>query len=306
MAGLSFVALDFETAWSFYRICEIGITVVENGVVAKTCSWLVRPEGNEYLPENISIHGISPEMTANAPSLKEVWPEVAKIIREYKTVVMHNAPFDRNLILRELEEIGEESPCCEYFCTYYISMYAKKYGCENCKLPTLCDHFGIAIERHHRAAEDAKATAELFLAEMKEAGAPTYEELESCYMFKRGRFKPNYDYDPQERIYKGVKAKDITGDPELFIPGHPFYGKKICFTGTLREGNRIYCWQQVADIGGIPTDSVIKTTDYLVVGSLDREKTKKQRDAEKHIAEGRPIKVITDEQYYDIIDSYNL
>lgn len=306
MKGINFVALDFETARGFSNICEIGIAVVKDGEVGETRNWLVRPEENEYLSDNISIHGITPEMTENAPSLKDVWPEVAKIIRKHKVVVMHNAPFDRNLILGELYWIEESFPVSEYFCTYYISLYAKKYGCGDCKLGTLCNHFGITIDRQHRAADDAKATAQLFLAEMKEAGASTYEELEARYMFKRGRFKLNYGYDPQERSCKGMKVDQIKGDPTLFNPQHPLYGKTICFTGTLKDGNRCFCWQQVADIGAVPKDGVSKKLDYLVVGSLDKEKTKKMKDAEKHIEAGAPIRVISDQEYYEIIDAYNL
>ena len=306
MKGITFAALDFETACGFNNICEIGVATVENGKVTAKYSWLVKPEGNEYIDENISIHGITPDMTKDSPSLKEVWPEVEKILNRYKVVVMHNAPFDRNLILKELYWLEENFPSCEYFCSYYISLYARKYNCENCKLGTLCDHFGISIEKQHRAGDDAKATAQLFLAEMNDAGVSTFEDLETHYMFKRGRFKPNYDFDPQERIYKGVKAKDIKGDPSLFISGHPFFGKQICFTGTMRDGNRTYCWQQIADIGGIPVDSVTKKTDYLIVGSLDREKTSKQIKAEKYISEGFSIQVISDEEYYNTIDSYNL
>lgn len=306
MRNLSFASLDFETAYEFNNICEIGIATVKNGELTAKYSWLVQPENNKYHEDNVAIHGITPDMTKDAPSLKEVWPKVEKILREYKVVVMHNAPFDRRLILNELSGIGEHFPLCEYFCTYYISLYARKYGCKSCKLGSLCNHFDISIENQHRAGDDAEATARLFLAEMQEANATTFEELEARLVFKRGGFKANYGYDPQERIYKGVKVKDIKGDPELFITEHPFYGKRICFTGTLRDGNRVYCWQQVADIGGIPTDSVTKATDYLVVGSLDREKTNKQSVAEKHIADGRPIKVISDEQYYRIIDAYNM
>ena len=220
--------------------------------------------------------------------------------------MMHNAPFDRRLILNELKDIGEHFPSCEYFCTYYISLYARKYGCKRAKLGILCNHFGISIENQHRAGDDAEAAARLFLAEMREAGATTFEELEMRYNFKRGRFKANYKYDSQERICKKIKAKDIKGSPELIIPESPFYGKRVCFTGTMRDGNRTYCLQQVADIGGIPLDKVTTTTNYLVVGSLDRKKTRNQEQAEKYISQGLPIQVISDDEYYHIIDTYNL
>ena len=67
--SLNFIALDLETAtWSKSSICEIGIAIVKDSKVVETKSWLVKPYRNWYDSFNISIHGITPEMTKNCPS----------------------------------------------------------------------------------------------------------------------------------------------------------------------------------------------------------------------------------------------
>lgn len=43
----------------------------------------------------------------------------------------------------------------------------------------------------------------------------------------------------------------------------------ICFTGSFQHGSRIELLQKIADIGGIPVDSVTMATNILVVGQQD-------------------------------------
>ena len=47
--GLTFTAIDFETATREPdSVCEIGIAIVDDGVVTDCRSWLVRPIDNRY------------------------------------------------------------------------------------------------------------------------------------------------------------------------------------------------------------------------------------------------------------------
>ena len=94
MQGLNFVALDLETAtWSKSSICEIGIAIVKDSEFVETKSWLVNPNRNWYDSFNISIHGITPEMTKDCPPFKEVWREVQPYLED-QVVVAHNSDFD--------------------------------------------------------------------------------------------------------------------------------------------------------------------------------------------------------------------
>lgn len=78
----NFVAIDFETANADRSsICQIGITEVVDGILQPSKSWLVQPEGNDYDPFNIDIHGIKPEDTENSPEFPDVWKEVYPYLR---------------------------------------------------------------------------------------------------------------------------------------------------------------------------------------------------------------------------------
>ena len=71
MSGLSFIVLDFETAThERASVCEVGLCFVKDGQIMSSPSYLMRPSGNVYDTANIAVHGITPDMTANAP---EFW-----------------------------------------------------------------------------------------------------------------------------------------------------------------------------------------------------------------------------------------
>lgn len=49
-------------------------------------------------------------------------------------------------------------------------------------------------------------------------------------------------------------------------PNVSFEGKTFCITGVLKRGNREHLQRDILKLGGIPTDSITKKTDYLIVG----------------------------------------
>ncbi|MBR6758126.1 MAG: 3'-5' exonuclease [Bacteroidaceae bacterium] len=182
MQDINFIAIDFETATSSRNsICEAGICVVRNGRIVETRSWLVRPKNNYYHPINTGIHGICPEDTKDAPDFPTVWNEILEYIHESSTLVAHNAAFDMGCIRSSLEYHGMKKENIDYFCTFQIAR--RIYGFKCNKLNALCDHFGIDYDRHHRAGDDARMCAELFLQEIKDTGVTSLEMID----FGRGK-----------------------------------------------------------------------------------------------------------------------
>ncbi|MFH7018707.1 BRCT domain-containing protein [Flavobacterium sp. FlaQc-47] len=49
-------------------------------------------------------------------------------------------------------------------------------------------------------------------------------------------------------------------------PDVTFEGKTFCITGVLQRGNRENLQRDIIKLGGIPTDTISKKTDYLIVG----------------------------------------
>lgn len=179
MQGINFIAIDFETATAQRTsICEAGICVVKDGKVVETKSWLVRPEGNMYSSWNIRIHGIHPEDTQSSPSFSEVWSEIMSYLADCPILVTHNAAFDISCIRHSLEYYGLKHPNITYYCSLRAARHLYDFGCN--KLDYLCEQFDISFENHHRAGDDAKMCARLFLKEIKDAGWVELKEMDYC------------------------------------------------------------------------------------------------------------------------------
>lgn len=303
--GINFVAIDLETA-TFERdsICEIGITIVENSAIKDSKSWLVRPPHNMYDAFNIEIHGIRPKDTKNAPEFEEVWKEVIPYLNG-NVVVAHNTAFDM-YVLRDTFLLRKiPFPNFAYFCSYRLATKTVK-GCYSYSLPIVCEALGIDFGQHHRAGDDSRACAELFLNCLNLAGASSFADLQSSFEFRCGRFSENY-FRPQLSTKNGslsnFKVSEIVGDPTKIDEGSYFYGKAVCFTGKCIYGTRRDLLQKIADVGGIPIDSVTKKTDILVVGQQDYRvvgqdgMSSKQKKAMKLKDEGIDIEIMSEADF---------
>ena len=273
-SGPSFVAIDFETATrNGNSICQVGIANVEKGEIVSTSVYLVQPPGNEYEQRNISIHGITPDDTADCEDFAAQWRLICDNM-ECKIAVTHNSSFDMTVLRKTLDYYQLDYPAMPFFCSLQL---ARKVitECMNYQLPTLCETLGIPFEHHHNAKADAVACAEVFLECLRRSGVSSFVELMEKYRFTFGQF-----YDPSffrplrsvASVSAGTSAKDIVGDPDKVDVDSYFYGKHICFTGTLSLCSRSELQQIIADIGGRPQDGVNLDTQILVVGQQDMKR----------------------------------
>lgn len=304
---MNFVAFDIETATAKRSsICQIGITEVINGVLQEPKSWLIQPEGNLYDSMNIWIHGITPEDTKDSPSFPEVWNEVYQYLKG-KIVVAHNTSFDMYALRDAFNNYNMEYPTFDYFCTLRIARYIIK-GCYSYSLNVVLDYMNIQFEGHHRADCDSLGCAKLLLKCLEIDGS-TLEDLENKYAFHRGKFDKDLfiphlaldKYDPDssyKRFIKNIQVDDSTADPSNY-----FYGKTVCFTGTCQYGVRKELLLKVAQVGGIPTDSVTAKTDILVVGQQDYRvvgddgMSNKQEKAYKMLKAGKDIEILSETEF---------
>lgn len=157
---MEFLALDFETATNAADSpCELGIAISRGGVVREVRNWLIKPaQWPWFSPYNVAVHGIRPEDVEGAPRWTDIWEEVAGLL-DGATVVAHNAAFDMGVLRATLASHGLPHPSFRYFCS--VSMARKVWpGHASYGLSAMCAHHGIAL-KHHRAGNDAAATAEL-------------------------------------------------------------------------------------------------------------------------------------------------
>jgi DNA polymerase-3 subunit epsilon len=153
----SFTVIDFETAnYNPYSICQVGLVKVENGKITEEIDILVKPPDNYFHYIFPGIHGITPQMTKDAPTFNKIWHLIKPHIHK-QNVVAHNISFDRNCLKHALSYYKLKQPEYNEHCTYDI--YGK--GLSSC-----CRNHKIKLN-HHNALSDAKACAMLFLLHLK-------------------------------------------------------------------------------------------------------------------------------------------
>lgn len=166
----TYVVFDVETPNSANdRMSAIGVTVVEDGVVTQEFYSLIDPQ-THFDGFNISLTGITPEMTRGKPSFGGLWPQL-KALFERGTLVAHNAPFDMGVLGKCLRDYGILwRPVVSYACTCRMGRVCCP-GLENHRLNTLCARFGIELD-HHNAGSDSRATAQLLISYMERGLEP--------------------------------------------------------------------------------------------------------------------------------------
>ena len=304
-----FAVIDFETATSDRAsACEVGVCVVEDGTITKTQSWLIKPPGNNYDYANIMVHGITPEMTSNAADFPTVWNEVSGMLYG-KDVIAHYSPFDMGVIRDECALHGLQYPQFRFMCSCSLARFIQP-GLPSYSLESLCRHFGIDSNGHHRAAADCEMTAHLFLKLSAISGCSDFDSICTKYSYQMGMFS-NGKYVPFKRIFRNEKnvdafLKNYEPDEDMFDDGNPFYQKSVVFTGKMNSP-RVELLKLVADIGGLPSDNIKKTTDFLVVGQQDYRivgddgMSSKQEKAVKWISEGSNITILSEAEFMEMI-----
>lgn len=102
--------------------------------------------------------GISLEMLQDAPSMKEVYPNIKKFIEASKACAAHNLSFDREMMDIEAERLEDKIKWPKIMiCTIEQTMNMKGFRLNLTKLYELL--FGEKFEGAHRAKNDVHAQA---------------------------------------------------------------------------------------------------------------------------------------------------
>ncbi len=157
-----FVVFDIETTGfcaTVDRIIEIGAVKIKNGEIIDRFSSFVNPK--MPIPFKIeNLTGISDMMVLDAPVIEEVLPKFIEFC-EGCVVVAHNAEFDTSFIIDKAlkQDISWEPTIVD---TVLLGQFVIP-NLNNYKLDTLCKHLGVVLDNHHRAVDDAEATAHIFM-----------------------------------------------------------------------------------------------------------------------------------------------
>ncbi len=189
----TYVVFDIETTGlkaEQGHIIEIGAVKVKGGAIIDRFSTFVNA-GVTIPPNIVELTGITEDMIKDAPLAREVLAQFAAFT-EGCVLVAHNASFDVGFVRVHGKRfsIAFDQPFAD---TLMLSRYLL-WGVKNHKLNTVCEHLGISLEHHHRAVDDAEATAAVFLKFMERMQSMGLQEI------------PVYTHDEEEET-RGKRAK---------------------------------------------------------------------------------------------------
>lgn len=244
--GLSFVAIDFETA-NPKRVsaCSLGYVKVVDGEIVAERNFLIKPVG-EYSRMNIAIHGITPDKTENAPTFDAIFDELRP---DFETLpVVCYSPFDSSVFdaLQDYYNLSL-SRDVEFVDVYRIASRTL-VGLTNYKLPTVAYHLQIPYQPHHNAMCDAEQCAKIFLklCGEEDAGAAVVEKGEDWVASFVG-------------LIKEIAADGVIGLDEAY--------QLACFLDSISDKGKIFR-DMAALVEDVLADGVVTKTESRMIMSL--------------------------------------
>lgn len=158
----TYIVFDIETTgFSSIRdsIIEIGAVKVQDGRIVDRFSTFVNPK--RPIPFEITnLTSITDEMVMDSPGIETILPQFLEFVGD-GVLVAHNAGFDVGFIEQNCRNLGLD----DHF------IYVDTVALARVLLPTLSKYklnivakaLNISLENHHRAVDDAGATAEIFV-----------------------------------------------------------------------------------------------------------------------------------------------
>ena len=181
------VVFDIETTGfsaTRDRIIEIGAVKVVEGKIVDKYSTFVNPD----IPIPFEIENlthISDEMVMDAPMIDVILPQFLEFCKGC-ILVAHNASFDVGFIRTKAAEMQIETDFTVVDTVGLARMLLPKLN--RFKLNVVAKELHVSLESHHRAVDDAGATAEIFvkfIAMLKEKGITTLHDIN-----KSGKLSP--------------------------------------------------------------------------------------------------------------------
>lgn len=179
VTNVIFTAFDTETTGFSAkndRIVEIGaIRFRGNGEVLAVTNWLINP-GMPVPFYATEVHGITTEMTSNAPVFASVWPMFAAFCKD-SILLAHNATFDVGFLRAELERAGISPSALPVGDT--LPLFRRWFPqAESHALEPLSAYLGVQGGSYHRAAADSFHLIDIFNEGMRHRPGMTLRQLE--------------------------------------------------------------------------------------------------------------------------------
>ena len=182
----TYVVYDLETTGfssNYNEIIEVAAAKVRNGHIIDEFSTFVKPT-REIGRQITELTSITNDDVRNAPSVEEVLPEFYKFFKGC-ILVAHNATFDNSHLFQGLKRLGIDAYDTPSIDTLQLAKVRYGHGTRLKKfnLKAMCQFFDVELLQHHRAINDAKATAYCFikmLNDMFDSHINFYDEINKC------------------------------------------------------------------------------------------------------------------------------
>lgn len=286
---MDFIAIDFETAnHNRSSACQIGLAKVIDDKIVETKCFYIKPTPNYYEPINVRIHGITQDLTDNAPTFEALWHNELSHYFDGYELVAHNASFEISVFNAlkpffefEVPQIYDTLNFSRAFCPELL----------NFRLDSVCDFFNIPLDKHHDAEADAIGCAKVLLALAAKADVSSIRGLcEKCYFSS-----PRFNRESSGSFF--YETDCFQADEDLVK------GKAFCFTGNLSFIRRDVAAKVIEQAGGIFKNTLSSKVDYLVVGDLSSfgNETEKIRKVRGYREKGVNIEILTEQQFQEIV-----
>ncbi|MFR4161481.1 MAG: PolC-type DNA polymerase III [Paraclostridium sordellii] len=206
----TFVVFDIETTGfsnTNDKITEIGAVKIENFKVVDRFSELVNPEVDiSYKIQELT--GITNDLVSDKPTIEEILPKFLEFVGD-SVLVAHNAEFDMGFISQKSREQGLEfknKSVDTLTLARVLLPHLKRH-----RLNVIAKDLGIPLLNHHRAVDDAEATAHIFikfLEMLKKQGVEVLSDVNE----KLG----GLDYTKIATNHITLLAKNYTGLKNLY------------------------------------------------------------------------------------------
>lgn len=208
----AYVVFDIETTGinpQYHTFIEFGAVRIEHGEIVDRFSSFVNPE--RPIPYEIEkLTGISDRMVMDADTVEKVLPRFLEFCQG-AVLVAHNASFDTGFVKKYAKELQ-----LSYDYTVVDTMTLSHVLLHNLgkyTLDRICKYLGISLENHHRAIDDAQATAHMFLKlceYLKKDGITNLDEVNDMGNASPEKIK-------KSRRYHGIiLSKNDTGRYNLY------------------------------------------------------------------------------------------
>lgn len=217
------------------QIIEIGAVKVQDGKIVDKYSTFVNPD--IPIPYHITqLTSITDEMVMDSPMIDVILPEFLEFCKG-AILVAHNASFDVGFITKKAEFLGIETDFTVIDTVGMARLLLPHLS--RFKLNIISKELGINLESHHRAVDDAGATAEIFvkfIEMLDEKNVTTLEELEAMNVMTPEMIKKLPTY------HAILLAKNDTGRINLYkmvsLSHIEYYQRRPRIPKSLLQENR--------------------------------------------------------------------